>query len=477
LSIWGAAAFGLVASSATTVLAIVRSKTTALVLGPEGVGVTSEILQVVSLAVAPLALFTGPALLIQLSRARAAGDPQRLTRIYRGAWSLASVAGVLAIVASLIAGRIFLPSPWNTQAWHLTALAAVFALGGVFGVIPNQVLLSHARLRDGTRAAVWSGALQTTLIVAGTLILGLTGQFLALAAGGILGIFVILKVGSRSLPEFDWRPRYARDPEFANQALRIGSTSLAAGVGMQLALFVVRITLDRHGGPALNGYFQAAWSICSVYFGLVLNGIATYTFPRYASARDAPDLMTETQTAIRFVLRAAPPLILAMLGVRGLLVHTLYSARFSDAAPLIGVMLIGDLSRALVWVLHGVLLYRGHLRSYLAIEVAGISGIAVGAILLVPGFGLMGIGYAYATTYTLLVPLVAIVLRATTTIWHGWNLILRCVATTALLVLGFLLEKVPGGRIVILCAALLWAWRAGLPELLRVRIERLRSTR
>src|SRR5260221_6382503 len=140
ITIGSAAFLGLAASAATIVFSIARAKTTALVLGPEGVGITAEILQIVTLAQAPAAIFSGAALVSRLSAARADDDEKTIGTIYSGACILSFGVAAVAGVGAVAAGVFVLPSPWARQGWSLTALAAAGGALGVLAAIPGQVL-------------------------------------------------------------------------------------------------------------------------------------------------------------------------------------------------------------------------------------------------------------------------------------------------------------------------------------------------
>ncbi len=432
-SIGTAAVLGAVASAGTAALGIVRSKVTALVLGPTGIGMTAEILQITTLFTAPAAMFTGPAFVAAVARARADQDRTSVTRLYFGAFSGALLLSGIGGAAAILASRLLLPDPWGPAVWPLMVLSAVGGVVAALASVPAQLMVGHALLRALTVATLVSAAVQTALIAAGTVAFGLTGQFLALAVGPAASLAIILSFGARSAPELRWRPAWSFDRRFAVDAARLGGTALAASLGLQGALVFIRWSLERAGGPEQNGQFQAAWMIGNVYFGLVLTALANYSFPRYAAARDARELGAEVAAAGRFVLRAAPPLILIVIAARVVLVRALYSTRFDPAVEVMGLMMVGDLAKAIVWVQHGALLARSRLRAYLVVEVTAIALLTAGTALLVPRLGLPGVGYAYIGCYVVAVPVATAALRSAAGVsLDARSLVLGAVATALL---------------------------------------------
>ncbi|MGO9288957.1 MAG: oligosaccharide flippase family protein [Polyangia bacterium] len=470
-TIGGAALLGMAGTAATLLFSIARSKTTALVLGPEGVGITAEILQLVTLAATPVAIFSGPALMSRLAPARAAGDDAAIAGLYSCAFTLSGLVASAAGFVAVVAGVFLFHARMGSATWPLTMLAAVGSVGGALAAVPAQVLTVEARLRSLTVIGIVCAALQTLLVVAGTIPFGLLGQFAALAVVPFANLAMTFGALARELPTFRWRPRWTLSRSFVRDALRYGAASLASVIGLQIALASVRGVLELRGGPALNGQFQAAWAIGATYFGFVLGGIGAFAFPRYAAAQDSSALAAEVRSAFRFVMRIAPPAILTMIALRTPIVRLLYSTRFNEAVPLMGLMMAADLGRAVIWVQQGPLLYRGKLRAYLTIELLGVGALALGALILVPRLGLVGVGWAYVASHLLVVPAVAIALRVSTGVTLGVRAILAAMASMVVLLGAALVTDVSLiVRIAMLGVALIWAWRAGLLAAMSRRI-------
>jgi enterobacterial common antigen flippase len=408
IGIGTAAALGVLSSGASLVFSILRSKVTAVVLGPAGIGKSAEVLQLVSIGNLPATMMTGPALVSSVAEAARRGDRAAVERIARTAAAVALVASAAGGVLAVVAGLWLLPAPWGRGAWPLTLLAAAAALLSAWATIPQQILTAQAELKRLSAVRLAIAAASVALAVAGTVLFGLTGQFLALALSAGLSLLIGGVVLRRALGLRTW-PSRAVDTAFIRRAARIGATAFIAGVAQQGVLFTIRWTLEAHGGAAENGQFQAAYAIGATYFSVVLDGIGTYVLPRYAAAQTPAELAAEMDVAARFVFRMAPPAILAAIASRELLVRALYSHRFDAAIDLVGLQMVGDMARSIAWVLASPLLYRNRIRAYLVTEVFAAAALAGGTVVLVPRYGLDGVGYAYMGMWVGHVVLTAIV--------------------------------------------------------------------
>src|SRR5262249_46525557 len=96
LTIGAAATLGLVSSLITVVFAILRTKVTALRIGPVGLGEIAEINQLVTLANVATTTMTGALLVNQLAQAKTKGDDVLLNRVTGAAWTGALILSAAA---------------------------------------------------------------------------------------------------------------------------------------------------------------------------------------------------------------------------------------------------------------------------------------------------------------------------------------------------------------------------------------------
>jgi len=425
-----AAALGVLTSGASLVFSILRSKVTALVLGPAGIGKVAEVMQIVSMANLPATMMTGPALVSGVAEAVRRGDRGEVERIARTATTVALGASILGGIIAVIAGYWLLPAPWGRSAWPFTILAAVAAMFSAWAAISQQVLTAHARLMRLTVVRLLITSSGVALLCGGTLLLGLTGQFIALALAAAITVPIAGFALRRELGFFPgpWR---AVDVQFVRRSLAIGATAFVAGGAQQGMLFTIRWTLEKHGGPQANGQFQAAYAIGSTYFAIVLDGIGTYVLPRYAAAQTPGELAREIDAAARFVFRMAPPAIFAAIAMRALLVRALYSHRFDEANELVGIQMVGDMARSIAWVQASPLLYRNRIRAFLLTEAYAAGAVAIGSVILVPIYGLDGVGYAYLGMWVGYVILTALVVAKSCDVPVGGRRVVATLALTA----------------------------------------------
>ncbi len=395
-----AAGLGALSSAFTLLSGIARSKILARLLGPVGLGLASEVTQVVTLGTAPGQIFAGPALTRLVAQAHQSGDRSRVDRVVGMTLGLSIVTTSVLGAVSTVAGRWLLPSGAQAETQLLLALAAVAAVVNTVLNIASQAGIAAAHLRRMTVLSVASNLLSTVLVVVSTCYWGQTGQFAALVVAPLLVVPVSLRALARLGVTSRTVPAFTMDFDVLRQFVTLGLTNFIGVAVLQAALSLTRFALEQNGGPEWNGQFQAAWTIGGTYLGVVLSGLGSFVFPRYATATE-DTVTTEIANAERFVLQLTPPLVLMAIAAREPVLHLLYDERFVPAASVLGVQLAGDICKTLSWVYAGPFLYRGMTRAFLFTETIGSLLLGVLALLLVPRLGLIGTGYAYLVTYVI----------------------------------------------------------------------------
>ena len=379
------------AAAVVTVLAgAARGKITALYLGADGIGAGALVLQWAQLAAAPAALAIGPAFITLLARA-----PEERRA---GLFQQATTTAVLLLAVSALAA-------WLIATQIIPDFAPLIALA-TFGVGLDQVarVPSAAAVAVGdVRTFAWTNisfALVITICVAiGTMSFALRGQLAGLAVAPFIGAIATRQLWSARHPWIRF-PRLTRGfAAYLRAAAPVGIAALASGLAAHGALLVMRSTLRAHLGDAANGQFQAAWAVGATYFGIVLQGLSSVLFPRFAKCRTPKELSAEVDAALQYVLRNAPPVMLAAVGLRMVAIQALYSAEFRPAADMLGYQASFDLCKAVGWTYGGALLYQGATGAFLLTEFIGGALLAGLTVLLVPYLGIQSTSAAYGGAY------------------------------------------------------------------------------
>jgi PST family polysaccharide transporter len=469
MSIADATVIASIGSLATIFLGVVQSKVTAVLLGPAGVGELAELRQIVMTAVVPLGVFNGAPFVALLAEAHGRGDDQAAQRVYDVLSTTAIAAGVVIGALVVLVGVQSMP--------HAGVALALAALGGVVGVwkaLPSQALVALHELRTSTIITVVGALVSAALVCWGTYAYGVVGQLATAAAAALVTWPFGMVLARRAhpalrtvpLPRIEWAP--------LRRALSIGAATMISGFAIQGSLSVVRWALHRSGGVEENGQYQAAWLVGTSYLALILGGLGNVAFPRYAAAPTAAALEGHVEEAGRFVMRIAPPFVLFAIAVRVPIVRILYSGRFDQTSEVLGIMMAGDVSKALSYVQAGPLLYRGHLRTFVVTELVAGAAQAAATLILVPRFGAIGGGWAGTLSYVIYAVVTAFLVEKACDIRvNRWRTLGSVVFAAGAAACVWLTDGRPWLQAALGVAAAVLAYRAGLVRALVERLRRL----
>lgn len=378
-------------------VALLRVKVIAVLLGPAGVGIISLYVTATEL----LGTVTGIGLKSSSVRsiAQAAGkdDPIAVARTTRMLRRLCWVTGTLGWFVSL--GLAFPLSNWMFQstahAWALAVLGGTLLLGAISN---GQLALLQGlrKIGDLARVQVSAAVLNTAVTV---------GLYTWLRQDGIVPV-LLANAAIMLLCSWWFSRRIEVDPAPMTwpQAVAEAKPMLGLGVAMMwsavltlgLDLFI-RTLISRQWGVDATGLYQAAWALSGLFAGFILSAMGADFYPRLTAIidnREAAGRIVNEQTEIGILL--ALPGLLGTIIFAKWAIRILYSEEFSPAADVLVWMVLGVYGRVLSWPLGFIQLALGASRWFMLTEALAVGIQAILVAWLIPNYGVMGAAYAFA---------------------------------------------------------------------------------
>ena len=468
---------------------LVRVKIVAVLLLPYGVGITSQVANLINTVTVILFLGLGPGVAKFLASHREAGDEAAAARVVT---TSTAVLLVTALAGLVIGFALAVPlAGWALQDASLVALVLIGLIGvpcSVFYNLGRAFLQGHKAVRAIAVANVASAVLSFATVVPLVYWLGVRGAVINISLtwalnAGFYWVFWLRGDGGRLFRRnaFDWR--------VLRELVRYGAASLAVGAATSLALLSVRSLIISQSGAEQNGLYQAVYGLSVQYMTLVTGAMATYSFAHISGIasrleRDAAsrgELEREINNNVRLVLLVIVPVLAGVVLLRKVGLIVFYSQAFLPAAPLFPLQALGDLFLACAWAFGLALLPLGRVGPWLLINLSAPLVLLSGSASLLPHIGLPGVVTAYATGQALQAALSWWYLRRVT----GFRLArqnqrLLGVSVVAMAVLVVFSKGDLGGYLVSGTFLVLWVLLAPTREelrharlALRVRIDRL----
>lgn len=382
-------------------LAIVRVKVLAVLLGPSGVGllgIYNSLVTTVS-TIADLGLASSGV----RSIAAAQGAPETLARVRRVLLLAGALQGVV--------GMVFVWALRVPLARWLTGSEAYAAPVGLMGIAVALTLIGGAqsallrglrKLGDLARTSIAGAALCTATGLWAVWYLGDSGLvwFVLVQPAST---FVVATYYVRRLPKPEasistaklfweaWRPM-----------AKLGAVFMLAGLGSTATLLWTRSYITHALGLEQAGLFAAVWGITIQYIGILLTAMAGDYYPRLSEVMGDSKVMSALVNAqAQLALALGGPVLLLMFGLAPWLLHLLYSAEFADAAVVLQLQTVGNLFKLASWPLSFVLVAAARSRTFLLLELSWNAAFAGLLQLLLPLYGLTAAGMAFLGAYVL----------------------------------------------------------------------------
>jgi len=388
----------------TLFFGIISTKIMAVVLGPAGVGLLSLLKQVRQVALTFITV-NGNAALVQGIASRKTDERDVYISTVFWIILLISVLGSVGMVmlAPEIARKVL--GRGDTGAIILIRWLVLPVFLGAVLLFLNGLLNGYRAIGRLALVGV-AGALVSALLaypvaaqVKGGYLLAFIWMMTAsIVAAIIVAIYFLWNGGwLRSLLLAVMRGVQSKD---AGHFFSIAGTMLITGLAVTGTLLAVRSMIVHEQGLAGAGIFDVAWTLSMMYVGLVTQSFGTYYLPTLSGITDPEERILLMRRLFRLATLFMVPMVVAVIVLKPLVVHLLYSSEFLPSLEIIRWMLIGDYLKITSWVLAFPILAYADMRTFLWSELAWNALFLIGAYLAVVQWGYIeGVGIMFLLLY------------------------------------------------------------------------------
>ena len=394
-------------------LGILRTKALAVLIGTEGMGLFSAFNSITAIVSGIAGMGLNSSGVRQIAEAVGANDQKRISRII---FTLRRTAFVLGGMGML--GLLLLAIPISKATFGNASYAGSLALLSItilFAAISGgqtALIQGMRRIRDLAALSIWGALLGTACSIPIIFLFREKGIVPFLITVSVLTVFTSwwyarkIKIKKINLPP-------AAIWVEAKPLLGLGVVFMASGLMTSGVAYLTQVMVIRQMGLHAAGLYQAAFSLASVYVGVILSAMGADYYPRLtAVAGDNAEVnrLVNEQTEVSLLM--ALPGILGTLTFAPLVINLFYSAQFEPAIDILRWQILGVLGRVISWPLGYVLLAKGCAKTFFSTElVANLFHLAL-IWLGIKWFGLSGLGMAFFVIYVFYGLLVLIVVNS-----------------------------------------------------------------
>lgn len=377
-------------------VALLRNKLVALLLGPAGMGLMSLYNSTVKLVSDSTNLGLSMSGVKRISEELHSGDERRVHHSVLLVRSLSQLTAVLGMAVCIVFAPLL--SRWMFQdGGHSLSIILLSPIVGLTAITGGELALlkGTGQLRDLAAISVLNvvAALFTTVPL--YYFFGEAGIIPSLLVIAATKMLLTVRRSWQLIPfRVSLSPRLLRS---GKGMLVLGAAFVVAGIMGSGSDFLVRSFLSHGASLDMVGWYNAGYIVVMSYGGVVFSSMETDYFPRLSAVgadRRALSAVVNRQIEVSLLI-IAPLTVLLIVGMP-LLLPLLYSSRFLPALAMMQIMSLGLYLRAIKLPLAYIALARGDSKAYMTLE--GIYDVLfVGFV--IAGFllgGLAGIGWAIA---------------------------------------------------------------------------------
>ena len=387
-------------------LGIVRTKATASILGPAGVGLMGIYGSITDLTQSLAGMGIQASGVRQVAEAAGSNDTVRIaetaTVLRRASIALGALGAMLLIGLSVPIAQITFGGEHQTGIAVLSAVV-FFRLvsAGQTALIQGMRRISHlARLNV---IAAFGGTAITIPLLYLFRERAVVPSLLALAAVSLASSWWYSRKIAREMPPQPSMPATVVRRQ-VSALLTLGFAFMASAFLTMGAAYAVRLIVLRAEGVGAAGLYQSAWALGGLYVGIILHAMGSDFYPRLtATAADNAECNRLVNEQAYVSLLLAGPGVIATLTLAPLVVALFYSSQFAPAVGLLRWICLGMMLRVIAWPMGFIIIAKGARAAFFWTEAAATL-VHVGlAWWLVSRMGLNGAGAAFLGLY----------------VWHG----------------------------------------------------------
>ncbi len=395
-------------------MGVVRSKITAVLLGPMGIGFSSLLNTVVSF----LSNTTNFGVSFSAVKSISEYDEEDTEGRFRSiavvrTWSL--IAAVLGFCVTIIAAPIIncFTFSWGDHTLHYLFLSPVVALLAITG---GETAILRAMRRMKSLAIVQFLTILLSIFIAVPIYYywGVRGIIPVLLLGTTAACIITIYFSFRYYP---YRLKHIRAYiKEGSPMVKLGLSFIMAGIVASGVEMYIRAFLNRQGDLDMVGLYYAAFTMAITYPSTLLNSLENDYFSRLSAVNtDNAKLRSTVNAQIEVLLMVMFPVIAILLVALPIAVPLLFSSKFIDAIPMAQATLLAMFIRTVTMPIEYILLAKGEAKKYSIMET--LWGVLTAVFLTIGYYNgeLLGMGFGWVAEYVAELIIVLIVFH------HLWK--------------------------------------------------------
>ena len=379
---------------------IVKQKFIAILLGPEGMGISGLYTSATQLIQSFTSMGLSTSAVKNVAEANGSGDFQRISRTITVLRKLVWVTGLLGMIVVIILSPLLSKSTFGNYDYTIPFIfLSVTLLFQQLSAGQSVVLQGMRKLKHLAKSGVLGSLFGLIISVPIYYFFGINGIVPTLILNSITTLLLTWY--------FSRKIKIEKQKITPKQTFEEGKEMLKMGLVMSLNSFlvlgvayIIRIFIVRIGGTEEVGLYTSGLAIVNGYVGLIFSAMSTDYYPRLAEVNKDNQKCKEiiNQQAEIAILIIAPVIMIFLL-IAPYAITLLYSRKFIPITGFMQWAMVGMIFKAASWSISYIFMAKQDMKTFLFNEIA-IKIFNVPLYLLMYKYlGLDGLGIGFLINY------------------------------------------------------------------------------
>lgn len=351
------------------ICSFLKNKTFAIYLGVTGLGIISQLTNLITLLnyFVPLGIPNGLSKFIAEENIL---EKERLKKIFLSSLSLVFFPVVFfSVIFFLFSGLIseFLFESIEYESY--IKIISVFLPFIAFSSMLEGFIRGLKVINLYVKLIIISNIINLIIIIPLVLLYGIKGAIIGILTSNVIyitfSIYYLTK--NKIIDKFEIIKEF--DKELFYKIIKVSFVFLISGAFFQLSLLMLRKMIISDLGMYYNGIFQSVIGISISYFGFIFLSLSTYSFPTISKMSDIDDINSELNINVKYIMLLMVPLVILVFSFRYLVISVLFSKDFFPSESLFVYQFLGDYFKALAWAIGIWLVPKMKLKVFVLLEI------------------------------------------------------------------------------------------------------------
>lgn len=380
-------------------IALVRNKFVAQLLGPHGFGLVALFNSTVKFISDATSFGIPTSAVKELAKAYENKPIDELHRHINSLRNIELLSAILGIVACVLFGGLISELSFS-ESNHIVDFILLSPVVGCTAIIGGELALLKAthQLKALTRQSLEATLIALIVTLPILYFLDEKGIVLMLDTIAVGQMITVLRFSCRHYP---YRVRLSlKLTDEVKSMLRLGVAFVVAGLIGSASELAIRAFLSKTGDLHTLGLYNAAYMIVVTYAGMAFSAMETDYYPRLSGVKclgSKLNAVVNRQMEVSFLIIA--PMVVAMLVGLPIILPMLFSREFMPVLPMLQVAALSMYFRALYLPVEYISLARGDWRSFVILEAISCGIMLLFIIVGYSLWGLLGCGISITAAY------------------------------------------------------------------------------